>query len=178
MRKLCWLSIVTLLSLVATGCGFHLRGAPTLPNQTSTVVVSSQSLHAPMERALRKQLQLYGLHSPSGDGSQSNTEQGIEIFLQPENLNRQLLSVYASGQVAEYELIFNVSYTVTFPDKQPLDVKFEVVRDYQDDPDQVLAKTRELELVLDEMRQEAADIIIRRLANQATLVAPIDSTAR
>ena len=45
--------------------------------------------------------------------------------------------------------------------------QFEVVRDYQDDPDQVLAKSRELELMLDEMRDEAADIIIRRLSSQA-----------
>ena len=45
---------------------------------------------------------------------------------------------------------------------------FDVMRDYQDDPDQVLAKSRELELVLDEMRAEAADIIIRRLSSQAS----------
>ena len=94
----------------------------------------------------------------------------------PEKLERQLLSVYPSGQVAEYELIYVVRYRVQFPGKEAVMVQFEVVRDYQDDPDQVLAKSRELELMLSEMRDEAADIMIRRLSSQAA-AAPNASTS-
>ena len=43
-----------------------------------------------------------------------------------------------------------------------------VAREYQDDPDQVLAKSRELDLVLDEMRAESADRMIRLLSSQYT----------
>jgi LPS-assembly lipoprotein len=43
-----------------------------------------------------------------------------------------------------------------------------VAREYQDDPDQVLAKSRELELVLNEMRTESADRMIRLLSSQYT----------
>ncbi len=172
MRKILWLGLIILLSTTTTGCGFQLRGAPALPDNVDNVVVTSFVLHAPMERALRKRLQLYGLNNVSIDDVENSQVPAIAIHLAPEDLKRQLLSVYASGQVAEYELVFNVKYRVTFPGKAPLDTQFEIVRDYQDDPDQVLAKTRELELVLEEMRKEAADIIIRRLANQATLVSP------
>jgi len=42
-------------------------------------------------------------------------------------------------------------------------VEFDVTRDYQDDPDAVLAKSRELDLVLGEMRQQAAERIIRQI---------------
>jgi len=43
--------------------------------------------------------------------------------------------------------------------------QFEVVRDYQDDPDRALAKSRELTLLLNEMRKVAADKILRDMAS-------------
>lgn len=44
------------------------------------------------------------------------------------------------------------------------DFEFQLTREYQDDPDQVLAKSRELDLILAEMRRQAADRIIRQLS--------------
>ena len=152
-----------------TGCGFHLRGAPTLPDNVNTVVIDSARAHAPLAIALNERLNVYGLSTTGTSALDRN--QSVNIYLLPENLERRLLSVYASGQVAEYELIYNVRYRVLFPDSDPIVAQFEVVRDYQDDPDQVLAKSRELELVLDEMRTEAADILIRRLSSQAASLA-------
>ena len=78
-----------------------------------------------------------------------------------------MLSVFPTGQVAEYELIYSVNYTVTFPGEPPQDSYIEVLREYQDDPNELLAKSRELDLVMSEMRQEAADRIIRLLPSQA-----------
>ena len=156
------LSVSTMLS----GCGFHLRSGPSLPDNINTVAIDSARAHAPLARALDKHLNVYGLNSVDKN-EQSAMENNIHIYLLPEQLERQLLSVYPSGQVAEYELIYIVRYRVQFPGKEALMAQFEVVRDYQDDPDQVLAKSRELELMLDEMRDEAADIIIRRLSSQA-----------
>lgn len=156
------LSVSTLLS----GCGFHLRSGPSLPDNINTVAIDSARAHAPLARALDKHLNVYGLNGVDKN-TQSATSNTIYIYLLPEQLERQLLSVYPSGQVAEYELIFIVRYRVQFPGKEAIVAQFEVVRDYQDDPDQVLAKSRELELMLDEMRDEAADIIIRRLSSQA-----------
>lgn len=160
------LSVSTLLS----GCGFHLRSGPSLPDNINTVAIDSARAHAPLARALDKHLNVYGLNSVDKSAQSATataTANNIHIYLLPEQLERQLLSVYPSGQVAEYELIYIVRYRVQFPGKEALMAQFEVVRDYQDDPDQVLAKSRELELMLDEMRDEAADILIRRLSSQA-----------
>ena len=77
----------------------------------------------------------------------------------------QSMSLFSSQQ----ELIYTVRYKVQFPDQEAILATFDVIRDYQDDPDHVLAKSRELDIVLDEMRNEAADIIIRRLSSQATM---------
>jgi LPS-assembly lipoprotein len=55
-----------------------------------------------------------------------------------------------------------------------------VTREYQDDPRQILAKAREFELIMEEMRDETADRIIRLLSSQYSLAvsqAPIESGA-
>lgn len=158
-------SILFLLSGVSS-CGFHLRGTEALPPQLNYVAISSAQAHAPLARALVKRLDVYNIDGGTLAASPAPAKT-VLIHLQPEKLERRLLSVFATGQVAEYELIYGVRYQVVFPDKDPLDAYFEVLRDYQDDPEQVLAKSRELDIVLDEMRDEAADKIIRRIASQA-----------
>ena len=65
-------------------------------------------------------------------------------------LSASLLSVFTTGQVAEYELVYTVDYQILFPGKQIISDSLTVSREYQDDPDQILAKSRELDLVLEE----------------------------
>jgi LPS-assembly lipoprotein len=77
--------------------------------------------------------------------------------------------VFSSGQVAEYELIYSVDYQVIFPNAEPINNTVSVSREYQDDPQRILAKSRELELIMDEMRMETADRIIRLLSSQYTV---------
>jgi len=166
MKKHLQFAVAVLGAALVTGCGFHLRSSPSLPDNINTVAIESARAHAPLARSLDKRLNVYGLSSVGVDETNA-TAQNVNIYLLPEKLERKLLSVYPSGQVAEYELIYVVRYRVQFPGKEAVMVQFEVVRDYQDDPDQVLAKSRELDLMLSEMRDEAADIMIRRLSSQA-----------
>lgn len=153
-------------SLLLTGCGFKLRGSQVLPPSVNFVAIKAQQAHDPLARALERRLAVYSLDG-GVDATSASPLSSVTVRVAPEKLERRLLSVFSTGQVAEYELIYGVNYMVQFAGKDATTHYFEVLRDYQDDPDQVLAKSRELELVLDEMRQEAADRIIRRLASQA-----------
>lgn len=161
----------TLLVLVTTlsvaGCGFHLRGSQTLPQGVEYVALIAASEHSDLVRAVDKRLDLYEIHGGFGLPD-SYKKTAIVMQLAPEKLDRRLLSVFSTGQVAEYQLVYTVKYTVTFPDGKHVPATIEVLREYQDDPDQVLAKSRELNLVLDEMRVEAADRMIRLLSSQAS----------
>lgn len=163
--------IIAIVAVALQGCGFKLRGSQALPSYLNNVVILSQFDYLPLSRALDKRLPVYQLESIVGE---KTIPEGIEpttvvvIKLQPEGLERRLLSVFSTGQVAEYELIYSVNYEVIFPFAEPISASMSVAREYQDDPDQVLAKSRELELVLDEMRAESADRIIRLLSSQYT----------
>lgn len=161
--------IIVLVAITLQGCGFKLRGSQALPSYLNNVVILSQFDYLPLSRALDNRLPVYQLKSIVGE---KTIPEGIEpttvvvIKLQPEALERRLLSIFSSGQVAEYELIYSVNYEVIFPFAEPISAAMTVAREYQDDPDQVLAKSRELDLVLDEMRAESADRIIRLLSSQ------------
>ena len=58
-----------------------------------------------------------------------------------------------------------MNYQLRFPNQDPQNFNFELYRDYQDDPNIALAKSRELTLLLSEMRQQAADKILRAMAS-------------
>ncbi len=165
--KLMRIIVVISTCIMVVACGFTLRGSRSLPAGYEFLQVESVQRHTPLKRALNKRLEIYDISSTQGLPYEEQST--ITITLAPEKLERRLLSVFSTGQVAEYELILGVSYTVQFGQQDIIDAFFEVVRDYQDDPDEVLAKSRELELVLSEMRREAADRIIRRLSSQSSV---------
>lgn len=161
-------SLVCFLLLFVSACGFTLRGSQALPEQLNKVVIVAPADYSPLSRALAKRLPVYQLQGQVNPISiaQSEVSSTVVITLQPERLERRLLSVFSSGQVAEYEIVYLVNYSVTFPGQDKLNSEVMVTREYQDDPDQVLAKSRELDLILDELRAESADKIIRNLSTQ------------
>ena len=93
-------------------------------------------------------------------------QQGIApvLMLQQDSLERRTLSLFPNGQVAEYELIYRVQYQLLLPGQELQQFQFELTRDYQDDPNQAAAKAKELELMLGELRQQAANRIVRQLS--------------
>ncbi|MGS0726763.1 LPS-assembly lipoprotein LptE, partial [Shewanella sp. 0m-11] len=82
-----------------------------------------------------------------------------------DSLDRSTLSIYPTGNVAEYELIYQVSFAVQMPGAESQRFDVAIHRDYLDDPRTALAKSREMELLLKEMRVQAADRIIQTLAS-------------
>lgn len=174
------LLIVIVLSFTVSSCGFKLRGSQALPESIDTVVVNTALQFSPLSRALNERLPVYQLRSISASSEQAallDPKATVLINLQPENLERRLLSVFSSGQVAEYELIYTVDYEVIFPNARPIRNTLSVMREYQDDPQQILAKSRELELVMNEMRIESADRIVRLLSSQYSLSVPAQNAA-
>jgi LPS-assembly lipoprotein len=149
------------LCIALTSCGFSLRGDFHLPAEITTVQLSSTAHNTSLERALEKRLKPYKLELVEAN-NQSLAD--LTITLLPDELERRLLSLFKTGQVAEYELVYSVKYQLQFAQEQAQLIEFTVTREYQDDPDAVLAKSRELDLVLGEMRQQAADRIIRQIS--------------
>ena len=149
-----------LIVSVISSCGFRLRGDYLLAPELQTLYVSSVDTHGELTRVLKRHLELNQVTIVK-----SFTVAHPELHVLKDNLTRRTLSVFPNGQVAEYELIYAVNYQLRFPNQDPRNYSFELNRDYQDDPDIALAKSRELTLLLSEMRKQAADRILRNMAS-------------
>ncbi|MFT6989546.1 MAG: LPS-assembly lipoprotein [Paraglaciecola sp.] len=160
---MCILTIV----LTIVGCGFKLRGDYGLPTGIQQLQLLAAQKNTPLHRILGKQLQGINIDVWDNTASASQTDEQVDVivYLSSDQLERRLLSLFSSGQVAEYELVYTIKYQIQFPAQDALEIEFDVTREYQDDPDAVLAKSRELDLIQNEMRQEAANRIIRQIAS-------------
>jgi len=153
------LALLLVLSLT-TACGFKLRGNYLLHEQLQTLHVRADDQHGELARLVKQQLSINNVNIKPNLSSDAPV-----LRLQKDALSRRTLSLFKNGQVAEYELIYTVKYQLIFPNENPLNFQFELNRDYQDDPDRALAKGRELDLILGELRVLAADKILRDLAS-------------
>jgi len=150
----------SLLSIVLNGCGFQLRGNYLLAPELQTIEFSSVDKFGELTRLVKQHLTINDVNLVK-----TSDKPVPQMRILQDNLDRRTLSVFPNGQVAEYELIYTVRYQVLIPGKEIQDFNFELNRDYQDDPDIALAKSRELSLMLREMRQEAANKILRDMAS-------------
>ncbi len=143
-----------------TACGFQLRGDYLLTPELQTLYLGSVDKYGELTRVVKQHLQQNKVNIVP-----TYTNKIPELRILKDKLDRRTLSVFPNGQVAEYELIYTVRYELRVAEQNIRSYSFELNRNYQDDPDIALAKSRELSLMLSEMRQQAADKILRNMAS-------------
>ncbi|MDV6315481.1 LPS assembly lipoprotein LptE [Idiomarina sp. HP20-50] len=159
------LNLILMLTLVATlsGCGFQLRGNYQLPETLQSV-----SLESYVSKELSEHMKQRFVHS----GIKVLDAEEPTVRLISDKLERRTLSLFESGQVAEYELLYQVKYQLVQGNQLLLERTVEVARDYQDDPNFALAKTREREMLVDEMRAEASRRILQQIISEMSEQSP------
>ncbi|AZN32214.1 LPS assembly lipoprotein LptE [Pseudoalteromonas sp. Xi13] len=149
---------LVLMCFVLSGCGFHLKKASSLPDNLKTLTLKGDDEKSSLFLNLKKELKASNVELTT---SAKNVAQ---LYLRKESIERQTLSLFQNGQVAEYELAYGVSYVVKRPGEKAIEKRFELYRNYQDDPDHALAKAKELELLISEIRKQASSRIVRELS--------------
>lgn len=155
-KNLMWTVLLLAGSLLLTSCGFHLRGS--LPLERYPAIFVDAKKHSELASLLSEQLESNAVKLLT-----KLDPKAPALMLQQDSLERRTLSLFPNGQVAEYELIYRVKYQVLLPGQDIQEFQFELTRDYQDDPNLALAKAKELDLLLQELRSQAASRIIRQL---------------
>jgi len=149
---------LVLMCFVLSSCGFHLKKASSLPDNLKTLTLKGDDEKSSLFLNLKKELKASNVElTPSAKNV-------AQLYLRKESIERQTLSLFQNGQVAEYELAYGVSYVVKRPDEKAIEKRFELYRNYQDDPDHALAKAKELELLISEIRKQASSRIVRELS--------------
>ncbi|MFY8272803.1 LPS assembly lipoprotein LptE [Pseudoalteromonas sp. SSDWG2] len=151
--------IISCLVLALSGCGFHLKRASDLPADLMVMEVTATDPNSALLERLITELEISNVQVNKNLRANSPT-----LTLKSDALDRRVLSLFKNGQVAEYELIYSVSYRIERAGDKPIDQFFELYRNYQDDPDNALAKANEMNILLDELRKQASRRIVRELA--------------
>jgi LPS-assembly lipoprotein len=144
-------------SLLA-GCGFHLRGDYSVPDELNTLSLTSYDPYSTFTRMMKGQLRLSEVDIVPPAANVPN------LHLVSEGVGERTLSLYQNTRAAEKEITFRASYRVTVPDVGTKTYSTSVTRSYLDNPLSALAKSVERDMIEDEMRKLAATQIVRQMA--------------
>jgi len=147
--------------LVTSGCGYHLRGTTNVPVELKTITLNSYDPYGPLTREVRSQLKLSDVTVV--EMNTALNRKLPELRLVGASLGQSTVSIFQDGKTAEYQLAMTVSAQVLMPGKDIYPLSVTVFRSFFDNPLAALAKDAEQEIIQKEMREQAAQQLIRKL---------------
>ena len=143
-----------------TGCGFHLQGSgAALPEGARKVRIVTSDEVTPFAVELRRAIERSGgTVMPSAVGADT------VLRIERDRSGRRVLSVSARNTPQEYEIFYNVEFSVSRGGKQVLETQpLEMTRNMSFDETQLLAKDREEVIIREAMARDLAMLVSRRL---------------
>ena len=161
--------IIATLAMMTTACGFHFRGNYLLPDEVETLSVTSFDDYAMITREVKKQLARNGVKVVPPGVDVAN------LHIINDSDGDRTLSLYQNARAAEYELFYNTSYKVTVPGYNTKTYNVHITRSYLDNPMAALAKSVEKDVILEEMKIQASQQILRQMATLKTQLIVVGS---
>ena len=147
---------VTLLS----ACGWQLRGSLALDNRIDRLQVVSEERYSPMDTALRERLTDSGVTLVEDQTSASHV---LEVTR--ESQQTRIAGVGADALASAFEITLATSFDLYLADGTPLgrNLTSSITRSFNASADSAGSGSREEELILEEMRRELAQQMLRRV---------------
>ena len=149
-------------ALVAlSACGFHLQGHTPLPDVVKSPYVQTTDDQSEFAISLQRAMIISGAHPV-----EKKDKASVVVNILKDEVVRRVLSVSAQNQPDEYELTYTVRFSVTAGDKEllpPTDISN--VRSFAFAEQLLLAKNHEEVILRQDMAQDLADMVMRRLAS-------------
>jgi LPS-assembly lipoprotein len=152
---------ILIAAVLASGCGFHLVGRTPLPASMKTTFVQATDQQTDFAQSLRKALLTSGARPPTDKKMASSI-----VYIIKDDVARRTLSVSAQNKPNEYEITYNVRFSVSAGDKEllaPQDIS--ATRSYSFDETRLLAKEHEEAILRQAMAHDLADRVIRQLSS-------------
>jgi LPS-assembly lipoprotein len=153
---------IVLLSLLAAGCGFQLRGTADVPFETVYMPNPSGGVQLDLKRNIQAGTRAKVVEDPK-------TAQAIMAFTE-ETRQKEILSLTATGRVREFRLRYRVSWRVHDGKGGDFVPQNTIVlfRDISFNDSDILAKETEEQLLFRDMQADMVQQIMRRLSAAQT----------
>jgi len=145
------------LCLALSACGFHLRAVNEMPADLQSLAIEPDAPWSAFQRELRQQLQ--------ASGATITSKPKAIVFIKNESETSTNLAYGANGQVNRVRVELSLDFEVHDDAGKTISGLQHIVvsRDYGVNPNAQLASDDEKNLIVHEMRKEAALQLIRRL---------------
>lgn len=160
MRTLMLLTVLILTVLLMAACGFHLRGHAGMPFEKLYIETADPDM--PFIGDLRRSLEASKVTLVD-----SAEQSDVVLNIASEVSDKQILTLGGSGRVNEFRLSYRVSlraYDLKQQEWIPA-VEIALRRDYSFDDTRILAKEAEENLLMQSMRSDMVQQILRRLSS-------------
>lgn len=143
------------------GCGFHLQGGLTPPEEMERTYLAADNRHSPFYRELRSQLLAAGMHLVDDPANATAT-----LSITVDDTDQRVLSVSARNVPTEYEVYYSVEYGLVSGAASLLDRRFmTLTRDYTYDETLVLGKAREEQLLRDAIVKDLVRVVLKQIGS-------------
>lgn len=157
-------SLLATSYLLLVSCGFHLRGTggAMLPAALATlrVVPATAAANDPFTVAVREAV------TQAGAKIVTASDAPALVLLGEKTETRVAAVSTATAKASQYVLLYSASFRLEGPQPLPMQT-IRLQRSYSFDPTQVLAREQQQQELLRDMRSDAAQQIVRRLARAA-----------
>lgn len=152
-------SFVLFFCLILVGCGFYLRGTQPLPDIIKQLTILPDTPNDRFQRGLRRSLNLLDVQIVPPSQASS-----ILTILQAGD-STQVLARAPDGSVSSIAINYSVTFSLTTSDFEPLitNQTINLTRTLPTSDDVILSKSQEQTVIINELRQDAANQIIRVL---------------
>ncbi len=157
------------LTLLLSGCGFHLRGMMAFPSGFNNVAIINQTQHISRDLILSLQRQLREHHINVVDDPSQKAQ--YWLVLEQDNLAQQLTNVAASTTPRQYQLIYTIQFQLaqangaTLVPSQAVSMQRQVTVNN----DRILGSDFESQTIAHEIYQDAATQILTRISSRLVL---------
>jgi LPS-assembly lipoprotein len=150
-------SVILVMALLLSACGYHLRGALDLPAGMKNVYLEGGS--AELRDQFNRAMEISSVPLAS-----SPETAGIIVRIFNEDSQRRVLSLGSGGTANSFELAYQFDYELidsknrVLMVRQPVDIK----REYFNNQLAIIAKDNEETVIRNEMYQQAVRTIVNR----------------
>ncbi|RRJ83575.1 LPS assembly lipoprotein LptE [Aestuariirhabdus litorea] len=151
-----WLSLLTLL-LLASGCGFQLRGEVSLPSELQRLNLSGVQSGSPLSQALRQSL--------TSNGVELSETADLSLAVLGYSTDQRAITFTGTGQSAQFEVSGTLRFNLQNSNGTELMGPFslDAQRTYQSDQNNTTASISERKMIDRELERSLVQQLMLRL---------------